>query len=776
MIEKQIVWSRATIRLISLSLLLLRVSTTAFSWGSTGHHLINLKAPMHLPASMASWRADSNYFATHASDADGKKDPSDTSFFAEAQRHYINIEQYPDFHHMPHSLDSVIALYGRSNVRTIGTQPWAEMMEMDSLTAQLARGDLVRAESTMADLGHYVGDAHQPLHCTQYFNVDGVHSRYESSMVNLYQAAITINPDSAHYITSPLDYIFDFIFHSNIFVDSINLANTYAKTVSGWNGSGTPPSSYYAALWSKCQVFTIDQFRRATVALASLWYTAWVNSQIPQPHAITTTVVGAGTIIPSGTVVVAGGSDTTFTFTPQANYHVDSVLVDGIRVDSLSSYTFTNVTTNHTISAHFSINTFSITSSPHGSGTVTPPGSVVVQYGQNQRFTFTPQAGHHVDSVSVDGAASDSLAAYTFYSVTATHSLNVWFGINKYTITSGAGLHGTVTPSGVTNLSYGDTQAFSMVADSGYDADTVLVDGIKVDSTASYTFSGVSANHTLYVTFKEHFDVIPCNVFAGWNLISVPLSVRDWRKSVLFPSSTSSSFVYDGGYFPADTLKPGLGCWLKFSANSVIQFSGSLTGTDTFDVQPGWNLVGSISAPIPVSSVTSIPGGMQTSRFFAYVKGYVTVDNITPGSGYWVKVDQAGQLVLSSSSGAASSNRVQVRDDGESPPSPPVPVTTSAGPQAPVRFDLSQSYPNPFNPTTKISFSLSHPEFVSLKIYDLLGREVSTLVNEWRDVGRYSVEWNAGNFQSGVYYYRIVAGDQSTGQGFIETKAMVLTK
>ncbi|MCX6143276.1 MAG: T9SS type A sorting domain-containing protein [Ignavibacteriales bacterium] len=98
----------------------------------------------------------------------------------------------------------------------------------------------------------------------------------------------------------------------------------------------------------------------------------------------------------------------------------------------------------------------------------------------------------------------------------------------------------------------------------------------------------------------------------------------------------------------------------------------------------------------------------------------------------------------------------------------------------PLTFELSQNYPNPFNPTTSFEFripgfpakggSASGGEFVTLKIYDVLGREIATLVNEARPAGVYNVRWDASSFSSGVYFYRLHAGD------FVETKTMVLMK
>jgi|GEM_PF-735738 len=95
----------------------------------------------------------------------------------------------------------------------------------------------------------------------------------------------------------------------------------------------------------------------------------------------------------------------------------------------------------------------------------------------------------------------------------------------------------------------------------------------------------------------------------------------------------------------------------------------------------------------------------------------------------------------------------------------------------PEDFQLLQNYPNPFNPTTTLSFVIGHSSFVSLKIYDMLGNEVATLVDEYKPAGNYEVEFNADshsgkvrNLPSGVYFYQLQSGD------FISTKSMVLLK
>jgi hypothetical protein len=89
---------------------------------------------------------------------------------------------------------------------------------------------------------------------------------------------------------------------------------------------------------------------------------------------------------------------------------------------------------------------------------------------------------------------------------------------------------------------------------------------------------------------------------------------------------------------------------------------------------------------------------------------------------------------------------------------------------APDRFHLNQNYPNPFNPTTNIKFSIPKSEFVTLKVYNILGEEVATLVSERLNAGSYKYNWSAENLASGVYLYQIQAGD------FFDVKKMVLLR
>jgi subtilisin family serine protease len=95
---------------------------------------------------------------------------------------------------------------------------------------------------------------------------------------------------------------------------------------------------------------------------------------------------------------------------------------------------------------------------------------------------------------------------------------------------------------------------------------------------------------------------------------------------------------------------------------------------------------------------------------------------------------------------------------------------TNYNSELPSDFSLSQNYPNPFNPTTNIKFSIANPGLTSLKIYNTLGKEVASLVNEYLQAGSYDADWNASGNSSGVYFYRLQA------DGFVQTKRMLLIK
>ncbi|MBI4548701.1 MAG: hypothetical protein HY707_12015, partial [Ignavibacteriae bacterium] len=140
----------------------------------------------------------------------------------------------------------------------------------------------------------------------------------------------------------------------------------------------------------------------------------------------------------------------------------------------------------------------------------------------------------------------------------------------------------------------------------------------------------------------KFYPVIATAAPDGWNLVSVPVIPPNgnYSCSFLFPSAESRCFGYDSeaGYILADTLSIGRGYWIKFSGG---QFGG-IPGTPVYDLcislQNKWNLIGSISKPIPVDSVTFTDATMSSADFFGYSGGYFAATTIQPAQAYWVKV------------------------------------------------------------------------------------------------------------------------------------------
>ncbi len=280
-------------------------------------------------------------------------------------------------------------------------------------------------------------------------------------------------------------------------------------------------------------------------------------------------------------------------------------------------------------------------------------------------------------------------------------------------------------------------------------------DGKQVGSLAWFTLEGVFA--------------LP----GGWNMLSVPVTLDDYTTSVHFPTAVSEAFAYNGSYVVSPTLENGVGYWLRFSGAQNFTVPGLYRTHDSIHVVTGWNMIGSISYPVPTSGITSTPGGMTTSTFFGYNGGYTPADTIKPGKGYWVKVSEAGTLYLSSGETVLAENRIRIVPGGELPPPPP--EGTSAQSAVPTEYSLGQCYPNPFNPSTVIEYSLSTRGRVTLVVYNTIGQQIATLVNAEQEAGSYAVRWNGATDRgakvaSGVYFYQLRAG------AFVSTKKMMLTQ
>ncbi|MBI5022441.1 MAG: choice-of-anchor D domain-containing protein [Ignavibacteriales bacterium] len=306
-----------------------------------------------------------------------------------------------------------------------------------------------------------------------------------------------------------------------------------------------------------------------------------------------------------------------------------------------------------------------------------------------------------------------------------------------------------------------------------------LLYNFRID-TVIYYHNGVGLSSRIICTADNRFTSVVEN---GWNMSSVPVHASDYLKSSIYPTAVSPAFTYQGSYIMNDTLQSGIGYWVKFDSPQTVAYAGTPITNDTIEVIDKWNIIGSISTPVAVSNITSEPGGIVTSQFFSYTGTYLSSDNIMPGKAYWVKTNQAGKLILSNSGSALHANKIQIIHTDELPPPAPGESESSTLLKMPESFGLQQNYPNPFNPTTMIQFTLPEDAIVTLRVYNMLGQEVATLLNqEMMEAGTQDLDFDASNFPSGVYFYRLIAngvGDEDEeilGRMYTSVRKMILVK
>jgi hypothetical protein len=398
-----------------------------------------------------------------------------------------------------------------------------------------------------------------------------------------------------------------------------------------------------------------------------------------------------------------------------------------------------------------------------------------------------------------------------------------------------------------------------------------------------------NGNWDIY-TAPADVKTVSTNVIGNWQTLSIPVVLTNFTKTTVWPTSNTDAYSFCGsGYQLQTILENGIGYWIGFPSAQEIFYAGSFLEQFETPVCAGWNIVGSISEEVPISTnVCLFPGpNYFTSSFFIYQNGYQLVTTIKPGMGHWIKVAMDGGLLVNidpiqcdspESIEEESMDHFIVTDaDGKKqdlyvanlelnpslgemdlslpPPLPEIgfdarfsgdeyiktvspdsgevelvidveaqayPITLSwdlnpengitysfigdsgvgkiseiksqngnisfneigknkirlfasgdkviTSTNFPPSYSLIQNYPNPFNPVTLIKYSLPKASDVKIAVYDILGREIVTLIDEQQQPGKYEVKWDASNVSSGIYFYQLKTRD------YIATKKMILIK
>jgi len=320
-----------------------------------------------------------------------------------------------------------------------------------------------------------------------------------------------------------------------------------------------------------------------------------------------------------GDVVVNHGHSQTFNITPKIGYAISEVLVDGTPVGT-SSYTFTNVTEDHTIHADFSAIQYTINASAGDGGSISPVGAVVVSHGQSRGFTITPNAGYKIKDVVVDGASVGPVASYTFEGIASEHTIHADFEDEQLetvtvryglTLAVSPGVGGTATDeTGAASYEQGDTVAIralakdcyqfvSWTAPAGIFADAYAAEtaftmpGRSVTVTANFEFIGNPTRELhdqvlpgeefeVTVTFTAPYDGFHAIALtdvapAGWE-VSVNVAWADPEATAVHtPAAETAAYVWYGPYDVCEEFTTVYKVRVPVNAEpGTYTFSGSL--------------------------------------------------------------------------------------------------------------------------------------------------------------------------------------------------------
>jgi hypothetical protein len=268
---------------------------TLGSWGFFAHMQINQLAVYTLPQGLSRfYKNNIKYISDHAVDPD-KRRYSDT---LEAPRHYLDVEVYEsNIDSIPFKWEDALTKYGRKKLQDSGTLPWQIQISYYKLVNAFKARDSIRILIYSAYLGHYIGDAHVPLHTTenhngQLSNQAGIHAFWESRLPELFSKNYNFLVGRANYIDNPLKAAWDIVKHSHSLVDStLSLEQELKKSTSALKRYSYSKrksqvlkqySESYSKAYSRALNHMVERQMRASIkAVGNFWYSAWIDAGQP---------------------------------------------------------------------------------------------------------------------------------------------------------------------------------------------------------------------------------------------------------------------------------------------------------------------------------------------------------------------------------------------------------------------------------------------------------------------------------------------------------------
>ncbi|MFZ4725142.1 MAG: InlB B-repeat-containing protein [Paludibacter sp.] len=352
-----------------------------------------------------------------------------------------------------------------------------------------------------------------------------------------------------------------------------------------------------------------------------------------------------GTISSVGETDVATNGSKVYTITPNANYHIADVLVDGVSDPTAigsGSYTFSNVTTYHTISATFAIDTYTVTYDGNGNlgGSVAAPTSA----DYNASITLAgvgtlTKTGYTFSgwNTAANGSGTSYAGGVSFTIPASNTTLYAQWTINTYAISASTGSNGTVSPSGATDVNFAGSQAYSITPEAGYHVADVLVDGVSnptAITTGSYTFSNVTTTHTISATFASGYawtGAVDNSFATGGN----------WQGGSAPNANAGSDVLVIAGTLPLagstvfGNVNVVSGCGLRTN-NYVLTVNGTANINGTFQIdEGGWatgtaDFVYGSASTLLFNNTGGSYGVASDARYWPYTNGpkNVTVQGV----------------------------------------------------------------------------------------------------------------------------------------------------
>lgn len=280
----------------TIALLLCFLSSNASAWGFWAHKRINRIAVFTLPPEMFTfYKSHIDYITEHAVDPDKRRYATKN----EAPRHYIDLDHYCTYpcDSFPKKWNDAVERYSEDTLQGYGIVPWHIQTMMYRLTKAFEERNQHQILKLSSEIGHYIADAHVPLHTTENYNGQltgqkGIHGFWESRLPELFGEDYNYFVDKAAYIESPLSKTWEFVLESHSHVDSVlGIEKRLSRQFPSDNiynyetrGSGTVKvysSAYSRAYNSALEEMVEQRMRSSIIDVGSFWLTCWVNAGQP---------------------------------------------------------------------------------------------------------------------------------------------------------------------------------------------------------------------------------------------------------------------------------------------------------------------------------------------------------------------------------------------------------------------------------------------------------------------------------------------------------------